>query len=100
MVSDFGILPMRRLEASNPNSTSINATTVSLDMRFAGSLDVTVIDLFCLPFLFFVLNVTEISPSPPGGIAVFVRTAAVHPHDPLALINRSGASPVLRTMNV
>jgi len=33
-------------------------------------------------------------------MAVLFKTAAVHPHDPLAFMSCSGASPVLRTTNL
>jgi hypothetical protein len=58
---------------------------------------VTVIVFDWFPFFDFVLKLILISPSPPGGIAVRVMTAAVQPQEPLALISFNGASPVFRT---
>jgi len=69
-------------------------------VAFVVSLEVTVIDLLSLPRLLPVLRVTLISPSPPGGIAALVMTAAVHPQPPLALITSRGALPSLRTLKL
>jgi len=75
----------------------MNALTRIVVLGFFGSFEVTVIDLVCRFFFVPVLKVTLMLPSPPGGMAVLVRTAAVHPQEPLALISLSGASPLLIT---
>ena len=89
---------MYRLGFSKSKSTSIKAFTRRVVFGLRGSFEVTVIVFDWFPFLDFVLKVTLIDPSPPGGIAVLVMTAAVHPQEPLALINRRGASPVFLTL--
>lgn len=92
--------PKFRLYDSKSNSISIKAITEIRVVGFSGSLDVTVMLFFCFPFLRPVLKVTSISPSPPGGMSVLVKTAAVHPHDALAFMSFKGASPILRTTNL
>lgn len=92
--------PKFRLYDSKSNSTSIETATEIRVVGFSGSLDVTVMLFFCCPFLRPVLKVTSISPSPPGGMSVLVKTAAVHPHPALAFISLSGASPMFCTMNL
>lgn len=78
----------------------MNALTRTVVVGLFGSLEVTVIDFVCWFFFVPVLKVTLIVPSPPGGMAVLVRTAAVHPQEPLALISLSGALPLLITLKV
>jgi len=78
----------------------MKALTLIVVVGDLGSFDVTVIDFVCLFFLMPVLKVTLIVPSPPGGMAVLVRTAAVHPQVAFALIRRSGALPVFFTMKL
>jgi hypothetical protein len=63
-------------------------------------LDLTLTVFFCLPFLWPVLKVTSICPSPPGGISVVVRTAAVQPQEPPTSISLRGPLPAFRTAKV
>ena len=98
--SPLDILPKSSLPDTKSNSTWINAVRESMVSGLIGSFDLTVIVFFWFPFLWAVLKVTSIFPSPPGGMSVSVRTAAVHPHPPPASISFSGASPALRTTKV